>query len=202
MELRLCSITGGEWFDRLGDAPSAKLALPPRGFGVYFDRLLGTRVIRAYSCADLMQEPTVGTFVASTGVGFDPNLVHDALTASACTALTTGQGSSHHASTLETFLRSESPFDTVPQCFTEAGVTSCLRREPAVEIGHWLAELDRDALPLKIADMHSPREVAAQMRAIEYLTKLLTETVIDSEADLCVFCEPVRITIFDSFVDW
>ena len=121
IELRFCSIAGGEWLDSLASTPAASLKKPPKSFGTMIDRAVAQRLKGVKTAGELSASGAAGLVLAPQGIQFGENLLISALHALACAAIVARTGGADQADALETFVKGEGSFSKRPDSLRAAG---------------------------------------------------------------------------------
>jgi hypothetical protein len=184
MELRLCSIAGGNWLDSI--LPTPEIAKRPHAdIGLMFGRAVDLRLKSVRTGAELRATPTEGLVLASEGIGFDEQLLVSALHAIACAAVVGKTGEADNADILEAFVRGKRTFSIIPKCLRESGVVSCVTGDIARRFGKWIDSVDRNVLVEEVADMHGEGTVETYLSAIDDLKRTLKTATTIHGCDVC-----------------
>ncbi|MFI5378799.1 MAG: hypothetical protein ACHRHE_05855 [Tepidisphaerales bacterium] len=190
IELRFCSVAGGEWLDSLASAPAASVKKPPKGFGTMIDRAVAQRLKGVKTAGELSASGAAGLVLAPQGIQFDENLLISALHALACAAIVAKTGGAEQADASETFLKGEGSFSTDPGSLRAAGVVSCMEGQVAQKFGDWMSRVDRNTFVHEIRDMHGEESLSSYLAAIEDLRGTLIRGTRIHGCDVCCWRSP------------
>jgi len=185
IEVRFCSIDGGEWLDSLARTPSASVKKPPKSFGSMIDRAVAQRMKTASTAGELFASGAAGLVLASQGIQFDEGLLVSALHAVACAAIVSKAGGAEQADALNAFVQGEQPFSDVPASLKGAGVISCMKGEMAQRFGAWIGQVERNVLGQEIQDMHGEEAVSSYLAAIDDFRGTFTRGTQIHGCDVC-----------------
>lgn len=189
MELRLCSIDGGNWLDSV-PPNSETVKRPPANMGLMFSRAVDLRLKSVRTGAELRASSTEGLALALEGVAFEEELLVSALHAVACAAVVDKTGEGANANILEGFVRGKHTFSDIPISLRESGVVSCMTANVARRYGEWIASVNRDVLIEEVADMHGEDTVETYLSVIDDLKGTLKTATTIHDCDVCCLRKP------------
>jgi hypothetical protein len=180
IELRLCSIEGARWLERLIGQTEVRA---PTGLGLMFDRAIARRV-QQHQTVDAFLNTEDCIVLALSGVPFQsPELIVSAAHALGMAAVLGGI-ESNIADTIDAFVRGRDPYSAVPSPLADAGVYSCLTHKESLEFGRWIGKINRSVYAEQVSDTVNPESVDAYLAVAQDLEGIFNSVRIHG-CDVC-----------------